>query len=82
VPEASVRLYDLCRVGAWADAMILQRKLWALNQAFSKYNLAACIKGALEMQGYAVGVPVPPQVPLSEAGRVDVRTALQAVGAL
>ncbi len=82
VPEASVRLYDLCRVGAWADAMILQRKLWALNQAFSKYNLAACIKGALEMQGYAVGVPVPPQAPLSEAGRVDVRTALQAVGAL
>jgi dihydrodipicolinate synthase/N-acetylneuraminate lyase len=82
VPEASVRLYDLCRAGQWADAMALQRKLWALNQAFAKYNLAACIKGALEMQGYAVGAPIAPQAPLSEAGRADVRLALEAVGAL
>ena len=82
VPVASVDLYQLCRAGRWADAMALQRKLWGLNQAFAKYNLAACIKGALEMQGYAVGDPIPPQAPLSEAGRVDVRRALAAVGAV
>jgi dihydrodipicolinate synthase/N-acetylneuraminate lyase len=82
VPEASVRLYDLCKASQWADAMALQRKLWGLNQAFAKYNLAACIKGALEMQGYPVGAPIPPQAPLSEAGRADVRRALEAVGAL
>jgi dihydrodipicolinate synthase/N-acetylneuraminate lyase len=82
VPRQSVELYHLCRAGKWDDAMALQRKLWALNQAFAKHNLAACMKGALELQGYAVGVPLPPQAPLSEAGRIEVRAALEAVGAL
>ncbi len=82
VPEASVELYTLCKAGNWPAAMALQRKLWALNQAFAKYNLAACIKGALEMQGYAVGAPIPPQAPLPAAGQLDVRAALLAVGAL
>ncbi|MDE2363891.1 MAG: dihydrodipicolinate synthase family protein, partial [Hyphomicrobiales bacterium] len=60
-PRASVRLYDLCRAGRWDEAMALQSPLWRLNQAFAKYNLAACIKAALEIQGYAVGAPLPPQ---------------------
>jgi dihydrodipicolinate synthase/N-acetylneuraminate lyase len=82
VPRQSVELYDLCRAGKWDDAMVLQRKLWALNQAFAKHNLAACMKGALALQGYAVGAPLPPQAPLSETGRAEVRAALEAVGAL
>jgi len=82
VPQQSVALYDLCRRGAWSEAMALQRKLWALNQAFAKHNLAACIKGALQMQGYDVGDPIPPQAPLSDAGRAEVRAALEAVAAL
>lgn len=82
VPQQSVVLYELCRRGAWDEAMALQRKLWALNQAFAKHNLAACIKGALQMQGYDVGDPLPPQAPLSDAGRAEVREALVAVGAL
>ena len=41
--------------------MQLQRQLWSINQVFAKYNLAACIKGGLELQGYAVGAPLPPQ---------------------
>lgn len=82
VPRASVALYDLCRAGRWTEAMALQRKLWALNQAFAKHNLAACIKGALTLQGYDVGDPIPPQAPLSEAGRAEVGAALLAVGAL
>ena len=81
VPKASVQLYDLCVAKRWDEAMALQRRLWALNQAFAKHNLAACIKGALEMQGYAVGAPLPPQAPLSEVGRAEVRAALAAVGA-
>ena len=28
IPRQSVRLYDLCRAGRWAEAMELQRKLW------------------------------------------------------
>lgn len=81
-PRQSVALYDACRRGDWPAAMALQRPLWALNQAFAKYNLAACIKGALELQGYAVGAPLPPQAPLTAAARDDVKRTLQAIGAL
>jgi len=81
-PRQSVELYELCRRGDWTKAMERQRPLWALNQAFAKYNLAACIKGGLELQGYAVGAPLPPQAPLSAAGVEDVRRALAAIGAL
>ena len=62
--------------------MALQRRLWAINQAFARYNLAACIKGALELQGYPVGVPLPPQSPLPPEGVEEVRAALSALGAL
>ncbi len=81
-PRQSVDLYELCRGGDWNAAMERQRPLWALNQAFAKHNLAACIKGGLELQGYAVGAPLPPQAPLSAEGVEDVRRALAAIGAL
>jgi 4-hydroxy-tetrahydrodipicolinate synthase len=81
-PRQSVELYELCLRGAWVAAMEKQRPLWALNQAFAKYNLAACIKGGLLLQGYAVGAPLPPQAPLSAEGVEDVRGALAAIGAL
>jgi 4-hydroxy-tetrahydrodipicolinate synthase len=64
IPRQSVRLYDLCRAGRWAEAMELQRKLWRINEVFARFNLAACIKAALQHQGYDVGEPVPPQRPL------------------
>jgi 4-hydroxy-tetrahydrodipicolinate synthase len=82
VPRQSAELYELCRRAAWIEAMALQRRLWDLNQAFAKYNLAACIKGGLALQGYAVGAPLPPQAPLSPEGTEEVRRALAAVGAL
>lgn len=81
-PRQSVELYELCRRGDWAGAMAKQRPLWALNQAFATYNLAACIKGGLALQGYAVGDPLPPQAPLTPQGVDDVRRALAAIGAL
>jgi len=81
-PRQSVELYELCVRGQWAAAMQTQRPLWALNQAFARYNLAACIKGGLELQGYAVGAPLAPQAPLSAEGIEDVRRALSTIGAL
>ena len=81
-PRQSVQLYDLCRRGDWNAAMEIQRPLWALNQAFANYNLAACIKGALELQGYAVGIPLPPQAPLPPEGIDEVKRALAAIRAL
>jgi 4-hydroxy-tetrahydrodipicolinate synthase len=81
-PRQSVELYELCRRGDWATAMERQRPLWRLNQAFAKYNLAACIKGGLQLQGYPVGAPLPPQTPLPPEGVEEVRHALVAIGAL
>ena len=59
-----------------------QRGLWALNQTFAKYNLAACIKGGLELQGYPVGAPLLPQAALPPEGVEEVRRALVEIGAL
>jgi len=82
VPEQSVKLYELASRGQWREAMRLQESLWQLNQAFAKYNLAACIKGGLELQGYAVGEPLEPQAALSREGSAEVEAALVALGAL
>jgi len=82
VPRQSVRLYELCRAQQWREAMPLQHKLWHINRVFAKYNLAACIKGALEFQGYEVGPPLPPQTPLSDAGRSEIKDILAELGSI
>jgi 4-hydroxy-tetrahydrodipicolinate synthase len=82
VPRQSVWLYELCHAQQWREAMTLQRKLWHMNRVFARYNLAACIKGALELQGYAVGPPLPPQTPLSDAGRSEINHILDELGSI
>ena len=82
VPRESVRLYELCRAGKWDEALALQRDLWRINEAFARFNLAACIKAGLQIQGYAVGDPVPPQTPLSPDDRKVVETILADVAKL
>ena len=47
IPRQSVELYDLCKAERWEEAMALQRRLWRVNEAFARYNLAACIKAGL-----------------------------------
>ena len=71
-----MKLYDLCRAGNWPEAMKLQREMWRINEAFARYNLAACIKAGLQIQGYDVGDPVPPQSPLSAEDRKAVEGIL------
>jgi 4-hydroxy-tetrahydrodipicolinate synthase len=82
IPRQSVRLFDLCRAGRWAEAVELQRKLWRINEAFARFNLAACIKAGLQAQGYAVGDPVPPQSALSSDERRIVEGVLTELEAL
>ncbi len=82
IPRQSVRLYDLCRAERWAQAMELQRLLWRINEIFARFNLAACIKAALDIKGYDVGDPVPPQRPLSRDERTIVAAALADVAEL
>ncbi len=82
VPRQSIALYDLCRAGRWSEAMALQRRLWSINQVFAAFNLAACIKAGLALQGYEVGHPLAPQAPLSPEGVETVRRVLHELGAL
>ena len=62
--------------------MSLQRGLWRINEAFARFNLAACIKAALRIQGYAVGDPLPPQAALTVEERKTVKSVLAEVGKL
>jgi 4-hydroxy-tetrahydrodipicolinate synthase len=82
IPRQSVRLYELCKAGRWDEVMVLQRPLWRLNQLFARHALAACIKGGLELQGFAVGAPLPPQQALDVAGRAELRGVLESLGAI
>ncbi len=82
IPRHSVRLYDLCRAARWPEAMALQRRLWRINEAFARFNLAACIKAGLQIHGYDVGDPVPPQAPLGTEERRAVEQALAEIGPL
>jgi 4-hydroxy-tetrahydrodipicolinate synthase len=81
IPRESVKLYELCKAGRWGEAMELQRKLWRVNEAFARFNLAACIKAGLALQGYAVGDPMPPQAALTADERRAVEATLAEIGA-
>ena len=76
IPRQSVALYDLAQQGRWDEAYALQRPLWRLNELFEKYSLAACIKTALQLQGFAVGGPIAPQPPLGAAAVEEIRAGL------
>ena len=77
IPRQSVALYELCKAKRWDEAMVLQRKLWRVNEAFARFNLAACIKAGLAIQGYDVGDPVPPQAALTVEQRKVVEAVLR-----
>ena len=79
-PRQSVALYELCRAARWDEAMVLQRRLWRLNEAFTRYNLAACIKAGLAIQGYEVGDPIAPQAALTADERKAVEAVLRDIG--
>jgi 4-hydroxy-tetrahydrodipicolinate synthase len=82
VPKQSIALYEAAKAGDWARAMELQRPLWKVNEIFAKYSIAACIKTALDLQGFEVGPPMHPQIPLGEAARAEIASVLREVGAL
>jgi 4-hydroxy-tetrahydrodipicolinate synthase len=80
VPRQSVALYELCKAKRWDEAMALQRRLWRLNEAFARYNLASCIKAGLAIQGYEVGDPIAPQAALTAEERQVVEAVLRDLG--
>jgi 4-hydroxy-tetrahydrodipicolinate synthase len=80
MPRECVRLYNLVREGRLEEAMAEQRKQWAMNEAFTKYSLAACIKTGLRLQGFDVGDAISPQEPLGREAVEDIRRALAQLG--
>src|SRR6202012_4358468 len=82
IPRQSVELYNLCKAKRWDEALALQRRLWRLNEAFARYNLAACIKAGLVIQGYEVGDPIAPQAALTADERKAVEAVLRDIGGL
>jgi 4-hydroxy-tetrahydrodipicolinate synthase len=80
IPRQSVELYALCKATRWDEALALQRRLWRINEAFARYNLAACIKAGLASQGYDVGDPVAPQAALTANERKAVEAVLREIG--
>jgi 4-hydroxy-tetrahydrodipicolinate synthase len=79
IPRQSVELYHLCKAARWDEALALQRRLWRLNEAFARYNLAACIKAGLAIQGYEVGDPIAPQAALTMDERKAVESVLREI---
>jgi 4-hydroxy-tetrahydrodipicolinate synthase len=80
VPRQSVALYELCKAKRWDEAMALQRLMWRVNEAFARYNLAACIKAGLAIQGYEVGDPIAPQAALTADERKVIAAVLRDIG--
>jgi 4-hydroxy-tetrahydrodipicolinate synthase len=80
IPRQSVELYNLCKAKRWDEALVLQRRLWRVNEAFARYNLAACIKAGLAIQGYDVGDPIAPQVALTADERKVIEAVLREMG--
>lgn len=82
IPEQCIELYRLALEKRWEKALELQKKLWPLNVAFQRYSLTPCVKAGLEIQGFPVGPPAPPQKPLSEEEKKAVSRVLEKIGVL
>jgi 4-hydroxy-tetrahydrodipicolinate synthase len=82
VPAESVKLYELARDRRWEEAIKVQKRLWDINWVFQKYALAPCIKACLELQGFAVGAPIPPLQPLKGQALKEIEEVLKSLGAL
>jgi len=82
VPAQSVRLYELALDRRWDEAIEAQKDLWQINRIFQKYSLAPCIKACLELQGFAVGAPIPPLQPLKGQSIKEIEDVLKSLGAL
>ncbi|MED5579323.1 MAG: dihydrodipicolinate synthase family protein [Nitrospinota bacterium] len=82
VPSQSVQLYELVIAGRWDEAISHQKALWRINEVFANFNLAACIKAGLILQGFDVGDPFSPQAPLLPKQIEEIKKVLNNLGVL
>ncbi|MGI8882204.1 MAG: dihydrodipicolinate synthase family protein, partial [Jatrophihabitans sp.] len=84
LPAASVRLFELCAKGEWAEALPLYRAMLPMLRWDSRPEFVQAIKLGQDEVGRYGGPVRLPRLPLSasdaDAVRADVRQALDALG--
>lgn len=76
-PGACVALWNAVQRGDHAAALALHRRLLRFWNTISADNLPACVKYALELQGYPVGLPRQPMPAASERQKAAIAPALK-----
>jgi 4-hydroxy-2-oxoglutarate aldolase len=79
LPDACVRLFEHAAAGRHDDALALQRAITPLAQLVTSIYGVAGLKVALELVGYAGGMPRSPLSPIGETARQQIAAALAAV---
>lgn len=82
IPDLMVRLYELSVAGRHAEALDLQRAIAPIAKSVTTTYGAAGLKAAMEMAGYAGGVPRRPLAPPTPAMIETIRGQLAALGAI
>jgi 4-hydroxy-2-oxoglutarate aldolase len=82
IPDLMVQLYDLAMAGRHAEALALQRKITPIAKSVTTTYGVAGLKAAMEMVGYAGGLPRRPLAPATPQMVEAIRGQLEALGVL
>jgi 4-hydroxy-2-oxoglutarate aldolase len=82
VPDACVELYDSARSGDQSHARELHNRIAPLSHMVTAALGVAGLKAALDLTGYAGGVPRSPLLRLSEGNIEKVKSVIQSSGLL
>lgn len=81
-PEACAELHALVRDGRLSEARTLQRRLVPLARTIGGQHGVPALKAALNLMGYAGGIPRPPLRPVPDPVVEMLRSQLEALGLL
>ena len=79
LPSASLALYQLAQRGEWEKATKLQKKIWAVNNLFLKYDPAAVIKYGLNHLAFNVGDPLCPGSKLPDDATKELLSVIDTI---
>lgn len=79
LPDACVRLFEHAIAGRHSEALALQRAITPLAQLVTTTYGVAGLKAALDLVGFAGGLPRQPLAPVNESARQQIARAIAAV---
>jgi 4-hydroxy-2-oxoglutarate aldolase len=79
-PDITVKLYELFRDQDYQACFALNREILKLNKGVSGKGGVAAVKAAMDMAGFAGGLPRLPLLPLSDADKASIRGILSEKG--